>query len=102
MPKITCLALDSAARPAGASASGSEHRLAARARSSLTDSALPFVADRRRDQVHRRRAHEVGDEHVGRVVVDLGRRAELLHARRPCITAILVASVIASIWSWVT
>ena len=39
---------------------------------------LPLLLDRRREQVHGRRAHEVGDEHVGRIVVDLGRRAELL------------------------
>ena len=41
----------------------------------------PAVLDRdlRREQVHRRRAHEARDEDVGRVVVDLLRRAELLH-----------------------
>jgi hypothetical protein len=43
-----------------------------------TESRVAAVLDRRREQVHGRRAHEVGDEEIGRVVVDLGRRAELL------------------------
>ena len=33
-----------------------------------------------RNEIHRRRAHEAGDEHVGRALVDLARLGELLHA----------------------
>ena len=39
----------------------------------------PFDAlDRAFEQIHRRRAHEIGDEEIGRRIVDLGGRADLL------------------------
>ncbi|MCY1231036.1 hypothetical protein D9M72_434720 [compost metagenome] len=53
------------------------HRLGVRARE-RDGNVGTALFDARRQQVHGRRAHEVGDEHVGRIVVDLRRRSELL------------------------
>ena len=68
---------------------------------SPSKAALPSPVDRGRQHVHRRRADEAGDEEVGRAVVEVERRADLLDAPS-CMTTILSAMVIASIWSWVT
>ena len=43
--------------------------------------AAPSLVSFGRDEIHRRRAHEAGDEHVGRAVVDGLRLVELLDAR---------------------
>ena len=42
----------------------------------------PIRDDAGREQVHRRGADEAGDEQVGRVLVELDRRADLLDAAR--------------------
>src|SRR5579883_3445869 len=43
-----------------------------------TSSARPSPLEARRDEVHRRRAHEAGDEHIGRPIIDFARLVELL------------------------
>ena len=53
------------------------------------------------DEVHARRTEKAGDEAVGRAVVELERRADLLDL--PSLrTTILLAIVMASVWSCVT
>jgi hypothetical protein len=54
-----------------------------------------------RDDVHGRRADELGDEEVGRALVEFQRRADLLDMPAES-TTMRSASVIASTWSWVT
>ena len=55
----------------------------------------------RREEVHRRRADEAGDEQVDRLLVEL--RGEATCCSDPFfITATRSPSVIASVWSWVT
>ena len=54
------------------------------------------------DEVHRRRADEAGDEQVGRAVVDRRPASPSCWIMPPFMTAMRSASVIASIWSWVT
>ena len=58
--------------------------------------------DARRGKVHRRRADEAGDEGRGGLAVDRVGRADLLDAAVDRMTTMRSASVIASIWSWVT
>ena len=61
-----------------------------------------LLARRERDEVHRRRADEIGDEQRGRPVVDLLRRARTARSTPLFITAILSAIAMASSWSCVT
>ena len=79
-----------------------------RGRERQADAARPVepgaavVADRALEEIHRRRADEAGDEQVVRPVVELRAGAPICSTSPSCITTILSAMVMASIWSWVT